>query len=184
MGEKQSKSASSKDTGHVKAVKHDPCSCGEESEFWFLIDRVNLFTITSAKELYRRLVEKLSDLKDKILGVRVENDRHSCERHEDQVFVYLKDYEPTKDASNRMNLQMLGRHQINTSCVPPRTKNRDTENEDSDDGLQKASFEISLAPRCTQNFTVKGVQLYHLWGWWSHLPQKYGGHALLDVFQL
>ena len=173
MGEKQSKSASSKDTEHVKAVEHDPCLYGKESEFWFLIDRVDLVTITSAKELHRRLVEKLSDLKDKILGVYVENDRHSRERREGQGFVYLEDYESTKDACTRMNLQMLGRHRINTTCVPLERKNKGMENEDGDNSLQKASFKISLAPRCIQNFTVKGVHFEHLWGG-SYLPQKSG----------
>ena len=96
---------------------------GNGSEFWFLIIRVNVTELPSAKHLYDKVKEMLPIyVRGQIIGANLDS-VHTIQSSEVQGMVYCKDFKSAQDASLEINSTILGGLTVNTTCVPVGSEN-------------------------------------------------------------
>ena len=121
MGAKSSKSGESR-----PAARDEGKFYGNVSEFWFLIDKVNVTKLPSAKHLYDKVKEMLPIyVRSQIIGALLDSVHtiQSSEGRTVQGMVYCKDFKSAQDASLKINSTILGGLTVNTTCIPVESEN-------------------------------------------------------------
>lgn len=140
MGAKDSKPENPHNKDDALAEKPDFQLFGRRTEFWFLIDNVNISRIKSAKDVHLLVLKLLRGWENQIVGTYlVINDGSN----EVQAFVYTRDFKSAERAAAMMNLMYLEGHQVITSCMPKPIESNETKGQEgTDEETQRESLDV------------------------------------------